>query len=103
LLHLGKATCIDVGRFQLYSKFSHIQIVNRKLVKMWPNVASTLEDYDVYVDVLGLDSVDGGCVFSICNGAAWAAHTSLRWWIRLYDEFMHAPLDPVLVDKTDEE
>jgi hypothetical protein len=103
MMHLGEATCVDIGRFQLSGKFSQIHIVNRKLVKMWPNVASTPEDYDVYADVLGLDSVNDRCILSMCNGVAWAAHTSLRRWVRLYDEFMHPPPDPVLVDKTDEE
>jgi hypothetical protein len=103
MMHLGDATCVDIGRSQLSGTFSQIHIVNRKLVKMWPNVASTPEDYDVYADVLGLDSVNDRCILSMCNGVAWAAHTSLRRWVGLYDELVHAPLDPILVDKTDEQ
>lgn len=103
MTHLGEAICVDIGRFRLRGNFNHVQIVHHKLVKMWPHVVSTPEDYDVYADVLGLDGGDDRCIFSMFNGVAWAAQTSLRRWVRLYDEFMHAPLDPVLVDKTDEE
>lgn len=35
------ATCVDVGRYQLYGKFKNIQIVNSKLVRMWPVVRDT--------------------------------------------------------------
>jgi hypothetical protein len=103
MMHLGEATCVDIGRFKLSGKFSYIQIIHRKLVKMWPNVASTPEDYDVYADVLGLDSVNDECILSMCNGVAWAAQTSLRRWVGLYDEFLQFRLDPFLRDKTNEQ
>ena len=88
MMHLGEAVCVDIGRFQLRGRFSHVQIVHRKLVKMWPNVVSTPENYDVYADILGLPSFDDECTFDLFNVAAWATHTSLRRWVGLYDEFL---------------
>lgn len=93
MMHLGEAVCVDIGRFQLGGKFSHVQIVHRKLVQMRPNVASTPEDYDVFADVLQLPNVNRKFAFSMFNMAAWAAHTSLRRWVGLYDEFVRIDVD----------
>jgi hypothetical protein len=60
---------------------------------MWPNVASTPEDYDVFADVLQLPNVNRKFAFSMFNMAAWAAHTSLRRWVGLYDEFVRIDVD----------
>lgn len=105
MMQLGEAVCVNIGRFQLRGRFSHIQIVHRKLVKMWPGVASTPEDYDVYADVLGLTNLHGECIFEMFNVAAWAAHTSLRRWVGLYDELLrgHFGLDPYLLGKSNEQ
>lgn len=93
MMHLGEAVCVDIGRFQLRGRSSHVQIINRKLVQMWPNVASTPEDYDVYADVQQLSSFNDERTFSIFNVAAWAAHTSLRRWVGLYNEFLRVGVD----------
>ena len=93
MMHLGEAVCVGIGRFQLRGRFSHVQIVHRKLVQMWPNVASTPEDYDVFADVLQLPSFNDDRTFSMFNVGAWAAHTSLRRWVGLYDEFLRVGVD----------
>jgi len=103
MMHLGEAICVSIGRFQLRGKFSHIQIVHRKLVKMWPNVASTPEDYDVYADVLGLPTLDCGHLLPFNNNVpAWAAQTSLRRWVGLCNEWLRVTfdLDSHLMGKT---
>jgi len=104
--HLGEAICVNIGRFQLCGKFSHIQIVYRKLVKMWPNVVSTPEDYDVYADMLGLLRFHGYSIFpALYNAAAWAAHTFLRRWVGLYNEVLRAEfgLNHYLMGKSTEQ
>lgn len=105
MMQLGEAVCVNIGRFELRGRFSHIRIVHRKLVKMWPDVASTPEDYDVYADVLGLTNLHGECIFEMFNVALWAAHTSLRRWVGLYDELLrgHFGLDPYLLGKSNEQ
>ena len=41
---LESATCVDIGRYQLDGKFENVQIVNKRLVEMWPNVLETQRD-----------------------------------------------------------
>jgi hypothetical protein len=49
---LGPATCVDVGRYQLEGAFKGVQIVNRQLQELWPDVRATLEDHDGLEDAL---------------------------------------------------
>jgi hypothetical protein len=90
LMHLGEASCVDIGRFQLSGKFGSIHIVHRKLVKMWPNVMDTPEEYDVYADLLGVVHNDISSFPVMQNVPAWAAQTSLRRWVGLYNELICA-------------
>lgn len=95
---LGNATCVDIGRFQLNGMFSHIQIADRKLVKMWSEVVSTT-DYDVYADVLAVINANHSCV-RMPNVVIWAAQTSLRRWVGLYQEVFrcaHSPDEDALL------
>lgn len=72
---------------------------------MWPNIASTPEDYDVYADVLQLPSLNDEGTFGMFNLAAWGAHTSLRRWVGLFDEFLRVDvrLDSSLAGMNDEQ
>jgi hypothetical protein len=83
--HLGNATCVDIGRFQLNGRFSHVQVVHRKLVKMWPDVVSTPDDYDVYTDVLAVIKANGSSL-RMPNVPIRAAQTSLRRWVGIFQE-----------------
>jgi hypothetical protein len=105
LMHLGEATCVDIGRFQLSGKFNHIQIVHHKLVKMWPDVVGTPEDYDIYTDVLGLLNTDLGSLCSDHDMVAWAAQTSLRRWVGLCNKGLigNGNLDPFLQGRSREQ
>lgn len=50
MAELGKPTCVAVGRYQLDNKFAKVQIENRRLLKMLPDVENTPADYDAYAD-----------------------------------------------------
>lgn len=90
---LGSATCVDIGRFQLNGRFSRIQILDRKLVKMWPDVVRTPDDYDVYADVLAIINANDSCL-RMSNVPIWAAQTSLRRWVGLYQEVFRCAFSP---------
>ncbi|KAM0705616.1 hypothetical protein Q7P35_006975 [Cladosporium inversicolor] len=84
---LGPATCADIGRYQLHGKFEDVQIVNSKLVEMWPYVRDTPEDYDGLNDALAIikslrSSVD------VPNVSTWASHTSPRCWVDIQQQFL---------------
>ena len=84
---LGLATCVDVGRYQLHGKFKNIQIVNSKLVKMWPAVRDTPEDYNGVEQAMAIiNSLESS--IDVANIAAWASHTSLRCWVDIQQRFL---------------
>ena len=84
---LEPATCIDVGRYQLHGKFKHIQIVDSKLVKMWPAVRDTPEDYNGVEDAVAIiDSLQSS--IEVANVPVWASHTSLRCWVDIQQRFL---------------
>lgn len=84
---LEPATCVDVGRWQLHGKFKNVQIVNSKLVKMWPAVRGTPEDYNGVEDAMAIIE-DLQSSMYVPNVATWASHTSLRCWVDLQKRFL---------------
>lgn len=82
---LGVPTCVGIGRYQLPGKLDRIQIVNRRLVEMWPSVASTPDGYDAVADVLSLIEASP-LRLELSDVPLWAAQTSFRRWVGLYDE-----------------
>jgi hypothetical protein len=89
---LGEVSCIDVGKFSLSGKFKGIQIINRRLVKMWPEVMDTPKDYNPRSDILALIHATP---LSLQHRRlpVWAAQTSLRQWIGLADVLSLEPDD----------
>lgn len=85
MVQLGEVTCIDVGRFSCEGPFEDTHIVHRKLVKMWPEVLDTPRDYNVCSEALALVEAAVLCPW-FHRASAWAAQTSLRRWIGLFDE-----------------
>jgi hypothetical protein len=84
---LGPATCVDVGRYQLEGAFKGVQIVNRQLQELWPDVRATLEDHDGLEDALAIiESLDSS--EHAHNIPTWASHTSLRCWVDIQQEFI---------------
>lgn len=81
----GVPTCVDIGRYQLCGKLNRIQIVNRRLVEMWPSVVSTPDGYDAATDVLSLIEASP-LRLKLSDVPLWAAQTSFRRWVGLYDE-----------------
>lgn len=84
---LEPATCIDIGRYQLHGKFKDVQIVNSRLVEMWPAVRDTPEGYDGFNDAVNIitnlqSSIDAP------NVPAWASHTSLRCWVDIQQQYL---------------
>ena len=84
---LGPATCVDIGRYQLHDKFKNVQIVNSELLRMWPAVRDTPEDYNGFEDAVAI--IDGlGSSIDVPNVPAWASHTSLRCWVDIQQRFL---------------
>jgi hypothetical protein len=90
--HLGEVSCIDVGKFSLSGMFKDIQIINRRLVKMWPEVMNTPNDYNARSDILALINASP-LALQLLRVPAWAAQTSLRRWIGLADVLTLGPGD----------
>lgn len=84
---LGPATCVGIGKYQLHEKFKHVQIVNSELVKMWPAVRDTPEDYNGVEDAVAI--IDGlQSSIDVPNVSAWGSHTSLRCWVDIQQRFL---------------
>lgn len=81
--YLGQALCTDIGRFSLSGRFKDIQILHRKLVKMWPEVVNAPNDYYVCGDVQAVIEATPLHPW-LLRVPAWAAQTSLRRWVGLY-------------------
>jgi hypothetical protein len=90
--HLGEVSSIDVGKFSLSGMFKGIQIINRRLVKMWPEVMDTPNDYNARSDILALINASP-LALQLRRVPAWAAQTSLRRWIGLADVLNLGPVD----------
>lgn len=85
--HLGQAVCTDIGRFSLCGKFKDIQIVHQKLVRMWPEVVNTPAGYHVRSDVHA--AIRAARLWPwFLRVPTWAAQTSLRRWVGLYDDIL---------------
>lgn len=84
---VGPATCVNVGRYQLHGKFQGVQIVNSKLVEMWPSVRDTPENYDGFNDALAIIKNLGSSI-EVPNVSTWASHTSLRCWVDIQQQFL---------------
>jgi hypothetical protein len=84
---LGPATCVDIARYQLEGKFKGVEIVNRKLQEMWPDVRAAPGDYDGIADALNIiDSLQASEY--AYNIPTWASHTSLRCWVSIQQKFI---------------
>lgn len=82
---LGEVTATDVGQYKLHGLLEKFTVKNGRLLKMWPSVKDTPGDYDAVEE---MDRVErkwenGGYVR---NWMAWAAQTSLRCWVGMYQE-----------------
>jgi hypothetical protein len=84
---LGPVTCLDIGLFQLHGKFMNVQIMNKRLVEMWPAVRGTPEGYDGFDDAVAIiDKLQSS--MHIPNVSVWASHTSLRCWVDIQQQFI---------------
>lgn len=88
---LGPVSCIDIGEYRLDGQFKGITFTHRKLSKLWPQVASTPDDFAALKDVMSL--VEGSVSGALSNVMAWGAHTSFRLWIGLLQEFFDLSQD----------
>ncbi|GIZ45720.1 hypothetical protein CKM354_000887500 [Cercospora kikuchii] len=89
--------CVDVGKFKFkvkkHTKLEKVWLMNSKLVRMWPSVKSTPEDYNVADEadkIINEWSMSG----YMGNFVAWASHTSLRMWVALHEEVVALGPDP---------
>lgn len=85
---LGCPTCVDIGRYQLQDDFGHLQIVHYGLIRLWPRVRATPDDYNGFDDPMAiLASLQVSLL--VTNVPIWASHTSLGCWVdvqqRLYN------------------
>lgn len=86
-LGLDGLLCEDVGLYKLHGQYAGVKIANSKLRKMWPNVASTPEDYDALRVVRKITNrwrISG----DIADPVAWASQTSLRVWVGLWERLI---------------
>jgi hypothetical protein len=85
MARLGNATCIDIGRYRLDGAYHKVQIVNRKLTKMWPSAQNVPEGYDAWADLESMmqrwqPHTD------VPNRFAMIIQTSFRCFVGLYEE-----------------
>lgn len=87
IAQLGHVTCVDIGRYELHGNWSRVQIVNRKLSKMWPSARDTPEDYDVWED---LDTIWNRWQppVTLSDQLALTLQTSFRCWVGLHEELV---------------
>lgn len=83
----GPATCVDIGQYRLHGDLEGVQIVNRKLVEMWPAVRATPEVYNGLDDAL---AIMGSLQVSekVRNAPTWASHSSLRCWVDIQQQYL---------------
>ncbi|KAK5123724.1 hypothetical protein LTR85_002360 [Meristemomyces frigidus] len=90
---LGELTCVEVGRYRLSTDYGDVTVANSKILKMWPNVASTPLEYDAKAEARRvIDEWLQPRIFKVVcrTDMAWAAHTSLRLWVGLFEEALAA-------------
>lgn len=80
----GRLIPVEVGRYQLPDEFRNVQIVNRKLVEMWPSVESTPDDYDPLQEYAQL--IDQYGIHE--DMIAWVLQTSFRCWVGLHNQLL---------------
>ncbi|KAK4901010.1 hypothetical protein LTR27_002194 [Elasticomyces elasticus] len=81
---LGKVVCVDVGRYKLSGIFERVEILHTKLLRMWPAVVATPDDYDAFA--LARDQIEEWDIYGGHNRSsviAWSSHTSLQLWVGL--------------------
>ena len=77
--------CVDVGRYQLHGDFSGIQVINRRLTKMWPHAKNVPADYDVWADLESLMQ-KWRLLVAPTNWMTLTLQTSFRCWVGLHEE-----------------
>ncbi|PIA94330.1 hypothetical protein CB0940_07967 [Cercospora beticola] len=98
---LSGLVCIDIGKFEFKddSKLAKVQLLNSKLVRMWPAVKSTPEDYDPVKEVARLRDEWAMSGF-VSNLYSWASHTSLRLWVAMHEALVVYAADKEADDTT---
>lgn len=86
-VEIGPAMCTDIGQYRLHGEFEGVQIVNRKLVEMWPAVRATPEDYSGLDDALAIMASLQAWV-KAPNIPTWASHSSLRCWVDIQQQYL---------------
>ncbi|PPJ51976.1 hypothetical protein CBER1_10699 [Cercospora berteroae] len=98
---LSGLVCVDIGKFDFKddSKLAKVQLLNSKLVRMWPAVKSTPEDYDPVKEVARLRK-EWAMSASVSNLYSWASHTSLRLWVAMHEALVVYAADKEAGDDT---
>lgn len=84
LVNLGEVVCTDIGRYKLQGRFAPVQFAHRKILKMWPNVASTPDDFDVIAEIKEVSRHWEIVSDPAVNLESWASHRYLRIWVALW-------------------
>ncbi|KAK5123803.1 hypothetical protein LTR85_002439 [Meristemomyces frigidus] len=94
---LGGVVCEDIGLYRLLGSYAGVKVVNSKLRKMWPDVASTPVGYDALQEARNVYMQwDVGA--SVPDLMAWASQTSLQIWVGLWEMVVRSQgLPPPLV------
>lgn len=88
LTGLGQVVCTDIGRYKLLGPFTSVQFAHSKILKTWPGVKSTPDDFDVFAEFKKASHewvIAGDAAINI---ESWASQTSLRLWVALWEEVL---------------
>lgn len=85
-LCLGPVICTDIGKYKLCGQLDGITFAHEQLLQMWPQVTNTPEEFDALDQVRAVLS-ESSLNAVLSNIMAWGAHTSLRIWVGLLQQF----------------
>jgi len=89
----GTIICVDIGRYRLSTSHGVFDIMNSKLVKMWPDVANTPTEYDAKAEVRRIIDqwqLSTGLFSCPRLNMAFASQISLRLWVGLFSNVLFA-------------
>lgn len=83
--NLGRATCIDIGRYQLHGKYSKVQVINRRLTEMWPSAQDVTDSYDAWAHLETIMQ-EWEPLVDVPDRLPLTLQTSFKCWIGLHEE-----------------
>ena len=82
----GNVVCTDIGRYEIQGPLAAVKFAHSKILKMWPNVASTPDNFDVFAEIKKVSHEWEITDDPAINIESWASHSSLRIWVALWQK-----------------